>query len=215
MVSVPEIAAPSPVVAECQVTVPRDLASLTEELGTVLQIYWERVQGEVLIPLLEAGDIEAEFQKLAEPYRRWQRFSCDALINLVGKKSALALADEAEQVIHRLNEERGEEKLCQASIAFASALKLRTLIRQSYGEMAQQSVSAEIVTAETKKLDPPLTASEMCVSTIIYYLMEGTEEHRANAETLARWSYVYADMATAELGDAQLRLGMYSKLSVN
>ena len=200
-------------VPERPMTLPQRQGGYPARLEPILDICWNSLEEDVLKPLLEADDLPQALNELWDAYRRWSHVASDALIGVVGEQEALRFIDEAETAIRRLNASQGERLLGHAARkAIDAALDLRSLVRRSLSILAGKPRLMEAATVEIGKLVPALSANDLCLATVIYYLKTEDTKYRSNAETLSAWSYHYVDLAYCEWGFTELDLGLSSKL---
>ena len=198
---------------ERPMTVPRDTHGLPPQLETILKIFWDNIQPEVIVPLLEADDIASAWHVHWDAFQRWSHMASNAIINVLGERAALLLAEDAEKALRSLNADRGENLLGHtAAKAFDSALELKGLVRQSVSELFEEKETFEAAGVEFGKVEPALVALDFCAVAITEYLTKENQSYCANAKTLAIWSFHYADMAYGEWGVVEVDLGFVSPL---
>lgn len=213
MVTIPEIAPTPRFASECQLTVPREVEGLEERLEKILTIYWDSVQSEILVPLLEAEYLANVLQEKLDAYRRWQHFACNAIVSVIGMDAALSLAEQAETILFALIAQNGERTLGEAAKAFDSSLQIRTILRQSLLRMLADADPVLVASTDFSKVESAITAHELCIAATTHYLEAEKKQQQANAKVLATWAFQYADQAYGELGGIQIHLGEYSAVT--
>ena len=155
-----------------------------------------RIGQEILIPILESEDLAAAFQEKWEIFKKWR-----------GKAVKARFADSTPSVNELLKEEDSLEEKLRDIIADASgklgpdwkkpllgAIHLRKIVRESvlpHWESWPQD-SGEIIADR-------MALNELCLACVLHHLKTGAGQV-GNAQTLAVWSYHYAEHAYAEAG---------------
>ena len=204
---------PPTTLPEFPITIPPERESLPGDLETILEICSNQFLTDVMVPLLEADDLEVMFRDRWDTYQRWNQVAAAALVAVVGKVKTLELAQQVDELLSDLNRRRGPELLDPtATKALEASLNLRRVVMRSLLNVLGNPDNSENVAPEITKVSTLLTAQVLCSSVVAHYLKQDELKYQENANCLAMWSQFYADSAYATWGSAQLGLGLYSKL---
>ena len=199
---------------ERPMTVPRDTQDLPRQLETILEIYWQNVQPNSIVPLLEADDITSAWHNNWDAFKRWSHMAGDAIINVLGERAALLLAEQSESILRNLNSDCGERLLGNgAAKSFDFALELGGSVRRSITELFEEKDAKEIAKVGLGNVPTLIQALDFCSMAVMQYLTTEDESYCVNATTLALWSYQYAEMASGEWGFVELDLGLSSTVT--
>lgn len=188
--------------------------AIPEPLAKILDICWENVEKDVVIPLLRASNPSEVFQENWGLFLRWSHVAAAAAINVAEMQELLDLAGASANSSRQLIEgDSGKLLEPNSAKAFLDGSEIELKVRTSVIDLVQGPELSESTMAAVSDIALLLSAHELCVVSVGQYLATGKKQYRANANVLAQWSYDYADRASGEWGFAQLDLGLASPLT--
>jgi hypothetical protein len=182
-------------------------SGLPGRLTDFLEFVAERMESEVVVPLLEGDDLEKALLKRLDTYKQWAYSGANALVNQLSAAELQELVSESQKELRALVDEQAVGCLGeQAAQSLKYALDLMSIVRE-----AMLDARDEWEPDEFEAVGRQIVAHDLCTMSVVHYILNGVGQ-LSNAQRLASWSFHYADFAYLESGLADSNHNMGTRL---